>query len=101
MASLITTDPGDFAAALPHGGKLAGLDVGTKTVGLAICDAGWHFAGPVETIRRTKFTRDLEQLRALIEREHVAGLVIGWPQVRKRAPAWSGQRTAGPTNAPR
>ena len=79
MASLIATDPGDFAAALPHGGKLAGLDVGTKTVGLAICDAGWHFAGPVGTIRRTKFTRDLEQLRALIEREHVAGLVIGLP----------------------
>ena len=60
MAALITADAGEFAAALPDGGKLAGLDVGTKTIGLAICDAGWHFAGPAETIRRTKFTQDLD-----------------------------------------
>ena len=69
----------EFAAALPSGGKLAGLDVGTKTIGLAICDSEWRFAGPVDTIRRSKFTADLEKLRALVEREHVAGLVIGLP----------------------
>jgi putative Holliday junction resolvase len=40
---------------------LPGLDVGTKTIGLALCDAGWSFAGPAETIRRTKFTQDLER----------------------------------------
>ena len=79
MAAVMTTDTGEFAAALPNGGKLAGLDVGTKTIGLAICDSGWHFAGPVETIRRTKFMKDLEHLRAFIGREHVAGLVIGLP----------------------
>ena len=49
MAALITDRAAEFAAALPDGGKLAGLDVGTKTIGLAICDAGWHFAGPAET----------------------------------------------------
>ena len=53
----------------PMRGKLAGLDVGTKTIGLAICDAGWHFAGPAETIRRTKFTADLAALAAFVERE--------------------------------
>ena len=79
MASLIASSPSDFAAALPDGGKLAGLDVGTKTIGLAICDAGWHFAGPIETIRRTKFTQDLAALRALVEREHIVGLVVGLP----------------------
>jgi putative Holliday junction resolvase len=79
MASLITTGTRDFAAALPNGGKLAGLDVGTKTVGLAICDAGWHFAGPAETIRRTKFTKDLEALRAFTEREQISGFVVGLP----------------------
>jgi putative Holliday junction resolvase len=79
MASLITIDTGEFAAALPNGGKLAGLDVGTRTIGLAICDAGWHFAGPVETIRRTKFTKDLEALSGFIAREHVMGLVVGLP----------------------
>ena len=53
--------------------------MGTKTIGLAICDGGWHFAGPAETIRRTKFTQDLTQLRTFVEREHVCGLVVGLP----------------------
>ena len=79
MAALITADAGEFASALPDGGKLAGLDVGTKTIGLAICDAGWHFAGPAETVRRTKFTQDLEALRAFANKEHVIGLVVGLP----------------------
>jgi putative holliday junction resolvase len=69
----------DFAAALPNAGKLAGLDVGTKTIGLAICDAQWHFAGPAETIRRTKFTADLAALTGFLQRESIAGLVVGLP----------------------
>jgi len=77
-AALITTDAAEFAAAVPHG-KLAGLDVGTRTIGLAICDAGWHFAGPAETIRRTKFAKDFETLGAFIAREHIVGLVVGLP----------------------
>ena len=79
MAFLITADTSEFAGLLPAGGKLAGLDVGTKTIGVAICDAGWHFAGPLETIRRTKFTRDLASLTIIIERERLAGLVVGLP----------------------
>ena len=79
MASLITTVAAEFAGALANGGKLAGLDVGTKTIGLAICDAGWHFAGPAETVRRAKFTQDLNTLRDFIQREKIAGLVIGLP----------------------
>jgi len=79
MAALTTANVADFAEALPAGGKLGGLDVGTRTIGLAICDAGWHFAGPCETIRRTKFTKDLEQLRDFVAREHVVGLVVGLP----------------------
>ena len=79
MAPLIATQPADFAAALADGGKLAGLDVGTKTIGVALCDAGWHFAGPVETIRRTKFTQDLEALRQFVGKEAIAGLVVGLP----------------------
>jgi len=79
MASLITAATADFATALPEGGKLAGLDVGTKTIGVAMCDAGWHFAGPVETVLRTKFTRDLTVLRDFTQREKIAGLVVGLP----------------------
>jgi putative Holliday junction resolvase len=77
--AVITTSAADFATALPHVGKLAGLDVGTKTIGLAMCDPGWHFAGPAETIRRTKFTKDLEALRGWVEREQIVGLVVGLP----------------------
>ena len=76
---MITTAASDFRAALPNGGVLAGLDVGTKTIGLALCDAGWSFAGPAETIRRTKFTVDLQQLTTFIARHGVRGLVVGLP----------------------
>lgn len=79
MVALIVHSAPEFAAALPVGGKLAGLDVGTKTVGLATCDPGWHFAGPAETIRRTKFTHDLAALQTFILREKIVGLVIGLP----------------------
>ena len=77
-APLITASAADFVAGVAHG-RLAWLDVGTKTIGLAVCDAGRSFAGPSETIRRTKFTADLEQLRSFINREGLAGLVVGLP----------------------
>jgi len=76
---MITTNSLEFAAVLPDGGKLLGLDVGTKTIGIAICDAGWHFAGPSETIRRMKFTQDLARLEIITRHEHAVGLVIGLP----------------------
>ena len=79
MASLITSLCSEFASALPSGGKLGGLDVGTKTIGLAICDSGWHFAGPVETVRRGKFAKDLATLHLFIDCEKIAGLVVGLP----------------------
>ena len=76
---MITRDVSEFATALPSGGKLAGLDVGTKTIGLATCDSQWTFAGPSETIRRAKFTADLSKLRDFVAREGIAGLVVGLP----------------------
>lgn len=80
MAQVIVSTAADFAAALPEaGGKLAGLDVGTKTIGLALCDSMWSFAGPAETIRRTKFTKDMEQLREVIAANAIVGLVVGLP----------------------
>ena len=78
MAPVITNDTAEFAVAVPHG-KLAGLDVGSKTIGVAICDAGWHFAGPLETLRRAKFTLDLQALREVLVREQIAGVVVGLP----------------------
>ena len=76
---MITTLAPDFAAALPKGGRLAGLDVGTKTIGVALCDAGWSFASPDETILHKKFSVDLEALKALIAAQSVVGLVVGLP----------------------
>ena len=76
---MITAAAVEFRAALPDGGVLAGLDVGTKTIGLALCDKGWSFAGPAETIKRTKFTHDLTLLRSFAERHDIRGLVVGLP----------------------
>lgn len=76
---MIAAHIADFAAALPMGGRLAGLDVGTKTIGLALCDAGWTIASPAETIRRAKFTVDRAILRDFCARQSVRGLVIGLP----------------------
>ena len=78
--SMISTNAAEFAAALPStGGRLAGLDVGTKTVGIATCDAGWSFATAAETLRRTKFTADLEALGRFSARHSIVGLVVGLP----------------------
>jgi putative Holliday junction resolvase len=76
---LITAATSDFRLALPEGGRLLGLDVGTKTIGTALCDAGWTIATPAELIRRTKFTKDLQALQALARAQSVTGLVIGLP----------------------
>jgi len=77
--TLVTTDAAAFRAALPDGGRLIGLDVGTKTIGTALCDAGWTFASPATLIRRTKFTADKAAIVAMIGPQSVRGLVIGLP----------------------
>ncbi|MDJ1157184.1 Holliday junction resolvase RuvX [Chelatococcus sp. SYSU_G07232] len=64
---------------LPAGARLLGLDLGTKTIGLALSDVQRRIATPLETIRRTKFTADAEKLKALVEKHGVAGLVMGLP----------------------
>ena len=76
---MIAADIAAFRAALPMGGRLLGLDVGTRTIGTALCDAQWTFATPVELIRRSKFARDLAALRALVEVQQVRGIVVGLP----------------------
>lgn len=76
---MIAAGPAEFRAALPAGGRLAGLDVGTKTIGIAICDAAWTIATPAETIRRTRFGKDLDRLQRLVAERDVKGLVVGLP----------------------
>ena len=76
---MITTAVTDFRGALPEGGRLLGLDVGTKTIGTALCDAGWSFASPALLVRRTKFQKDKAALAELAAQQQVKGLVIGLP----------------------
>src|SRR3546814_3229397 len=63
-----------FRDALPGGGRLMGLDVGTKTIGVALCDAGWTIATAAELMKRGKFSADLERLKVTVagDRKSVA-----------------------------
>ncbi len=61
------------------GARIAGLDLGTKTIGVAISDPGFAFAHPRPVIRRIKFTKDAEALLALLAKEGCGGIVIGLP----------------------
>ena len=79
MASLITSDTSEFAGTLSSGGKLAGLDVGTKTIGMALSDVTRSVATPFDTIHRTKFTVDAKTIREVVEKNRVGALVIGFP----------------------
>jgi putative Holliday junction resolvase len=76
---MICTGVLEFRDALPGGGVIIGLDVGTKTIGTAFCDAGWTFASPAELIRRSKFAKDRIAIQSLIASRMTCGIVIGLP----------------------
>ena len=69
----------ELSARLSPGTRLAGLDLGTKTIGLALSDLGLRMATPLYTIRRSKFGRDAAELLAICEREKIGALVLGLP----------------------
>jgi len=70
----------DFATLLPGGGALLGLDLGTQTIGIATCDAGWRFATPGKTLPRGKFGADAAKLAELAAARSIKGVVIGLPR---------------------
>lgn len=70
----------DFTAALAPGRALAGLDLGDKTIGVAVSDTMRQVATPLETIRRKKFTQDAEALLAILTARAIGGIVIGLPR---------------------
>ena len=70
----------DFAAALPAGRAVAGFDLGTKTIGVAVSDRLLTAATPLLTIRRTKFTADAAALLDLCAGREIGGLVLGLPR---------------------
>nr|WP_290428570.1 Holliday junction resolvase RuvX [Defluviimonas salinarum] len=68
-----------FVAALPRDRALAGLDLGEKTIGVAVSDRRLSVATPLETIRRKKFTLDAAALLAICEKREIGGIVLGLP----------------------
>lgn len=68
-----------FALAIAPGARLIGIDVGTKTLGLALSDVSRMIASALETIRRTKFKADADRLLGLAQTHGVGGFVVGLP----------------------
>jgi putative Holliday junction resolvase len=77
--TLVTDSALDYRDALPEGGGLIGLDLGTQTIGTAFCDAGWRIASPGKTLKRGKFGADKAALQELIRERAIKGVVIGLP----------------------
>jgi putative Holliday junction resolvase len=76
---MIVANTAALRAALPRSQRLLGLDLGEKTIGLALSDPGLSVASPISTIKRTKFTADANALLKLAAERGVGGLVIGLP----------------------
>lgn len=76
---MICNTPEEFVAQLPATGALAGLDLGTATIGVAVSDVMRSVATPLETIRRRKFGLDAARLLELTTHRLVTGLVLGLP----------------------
>ncbi|MEX0342127.1 MAG: Holliday junction resolvase RuvX [Erythrobacter sp.] len=79
-AGIVTDNALIFGDALAEGGALLGLDLGTRTIGVATCDAGWRYATAGKTIARSKFTKDCGTLRTLVQDRSIKGVVIGLPR---------------------
>lgn len=76
---MILADITAFLASLPRTGGIAGLDLGDKTIGVALSDLRRSVATPVEVIRREKFTLDATRLLALLTARGAAGIILGLP----------------------
>ena len=78
--ALIYEDISEFADVLPPMRAIAGLDLGTKTIGVAVSDGMRSVATPLETVKRRKFGLDAEALLIILEKRDIAGLVLGLPR---------------------
>ena len=76
---MIYDDIQEFTAACPSMRALVGLDLGDKTIGVAVSDIYCTIASPLETIRRRKFTLDAEHLLAIIDKRRIGGIILGLP----------------------
>lgn len=77
---MICAEISDFTAALPGMRSVMGLDLGTKTIGVALSDRLWSVASPHETVKRRKFTLDAARLLEIAAAREVGGLILGLPR---------------------
>lgn len=75
----MTDDYANPLESIPAKGRVMGLDLGTKTIGVAISDGMRYSATPLETIKRTKFTQDAERLVHLIDENAIVAIILGLP----------------------
>jgi putative Holliday junction resolvase len=78
--STLHDDIGNFAAALPPMRAVAGLDLGDKTIGVAVSDRMLSIASPLQTIRRKKFGLDAAALLAILDAREIGGIILGLPR---------------------
>ena len=76
---MILTDIAEFAALLPPYRAILGLDLGDKTIGVAVSDLRRTVATPIEVIRRSKFTEDAAKLLAILTDRNICGIILGLP----------------------
>ena len=79
MPAIVFQSFEEFAQSLPPMGALAGLDLGTKTIGIAVSDPARRVASPLETVMRKKFTPDVTRMLEIVASRKVAGLLLGLP----------------------
>jgi putative Holliday junction resolvase len=77
---MIFEDITEFSDALPAARALIGLDLGEKTIGLAVSDRLLSVASPLSTIRRTKFTADAAELLKVVAARDIGGIILGLPR---------------------
>jgi len=76
---MLIENPSDFYPYKKNRSRLLSLDVGSKTIGLALSDLGWMIATPYETLRRTKFSKDIVTLQNIVQEHGIIGFVVGYP----------------------
>ncbi len=76
---MIYDSPAEMMAVLPANARLLGLDVGSKTIGLAVSDGTRKVATPIDTVRRSKFSKDVVVLQEIFTEREAAGLILGLP----------------------
>ncbi|MCE2491767.1 MAG: Holliday junction resolvase RuvX [Alphaproteobacteria bacterium] len=76
---MIARNPRELEESLGEDERWLGIDVGSKTLGLALSDVTLTIATPLDTLRRRKFAGDAESLREIVERERIGGVVLGLP----------------------